>query len=38
MTNSIVSTDDVSTNVDDEELEIFCLIWLDDNTQSDDNR
>ncbi|CAF3804426.1 unnamed protein product [Rotaria sordida] len=38
MANSIVSTDDVSTNVDDEELEIFGLIWLDDNTQSEDNR
>ena len=38
MANAIVSTDDVSTNVDDEELEIFGLIWLDDNTQSEDNR
>ena len=30
--------EDFSTNTDDQPLEIFCLIWLDDNIDAKDNR
>ncbi|CAF2895311.1 unnamed protein product [Rotaria sp. Silwood2] len=31
MTTAILASDDFQTNTDDKNLEIFCLIWLDEN-------
>ncbi|CAF3739608.1 unnamed protein product [Rotaria sp. Silwood1] len=38
MAKAALPVDDFYTNVDDQQLEIFCLIWLDDNVQAKDNR
>ncbi|CAF1421185.1 unnamed protein product [Rotaria sordida] len=39
MASSIpVSYGDLLTNADDQQLEIFCIIWLDDNVQASDDR
>lgn len=38
MATSIDFMDDIVSNIDDQQLEIFCIIWLDDNTQASDNR
>ncbi|CAF3665526.1 unnamed protein product [Rotaria sp. Silwood1] len=38
MAKSALPIDDFHTNIDDEQLEIFCLIWLDDNISAKDNR
>ncbi|CAF4863184.1 unnamed protein product, partial [Rotaria sp. Silwood2] len=33
-----VSDDDVLTNADDQQFEVFCIIWLDNNMQANDDR
>ena len=33
-----LSYDDLLINADDQQLEIFCIIWLDDNVQASDDR
>ncbi|CAF4947529.1 unnamed protein product [Rotaria sp. Silwood1] len=38
MAESALSIDDLHTNIDDEQLEIFSLIWLDDNINAKDDR
>ena len=38
MATSAKFTSDYLANIDDEHLEIFCIIWLDDNSQANDNR
>ncbi|CAF3074563.1 unnamed protein product [Rotaria sp. Silwood2] len=38
MAASAVFTDDLLTNIDSQQLEIFCIIWLDDNAQVGANR
>ncbi len=38
MATSVDSMNDFLKNIDDQQLEIFCIIWLDDNTQASDNR
>lgn len=38
MATSIELMDDLVKNLDDRQLEIFCIIWLDDNKQDSDNR
>ncbi|CAF1281319.1 unnamed protein product [Rotaria sordida] len=38
MATAILPSDDFHTNTDDQHLEIFCLIWLDDNINAKDNR
>ncbi|CAF4914443.1 unnamed protein product [Rotaria sp. Silwood1] len=37
-TSTSLSYDEYGTNIDDQQLEIFCIIWLDDNTQASDDR
>ncbi|CAF5033552.1 unnamed protein product, partial [Rotaria sp. Silwood1] len=38
MATAILPSDDFLTNANDQQLEIFCLIWLDDNINTKDNR
>ncbi len=38
MATSVNDANDFLKNIDDHQLEIFCIIWLDDNTQASDNR
>lgn len=38
MATSADFVDDVLQDLDDQQLEIFCIIWLDDSTQASDNR
>ena len=38
MATSIEFKDDILRDLDDQQLEIFCIIWLDDNTETSDNR
>ena len=38
MAAAFAPTYDYYTNLDDQPLEIFCLIWLDDNMDAKDNR
>jgi len=38
MATSAKFMNDLLKNIDDQQLEIFCIIWLDDNTQNSDNR
>jgi hypothetical protein len=38
MATSAKFMNDLLKNIDDQQLEIFCIIWLDDNTQTSDNR
>ncbi|CAF1303903.1 unnamed protein product, partial [Rotaria sordida] len=38
MATAILPSDDFLTNADDQQFEIFCLIWLDDNINTKNNR
>ncbi|CAF1368927.1 unnamed protein product [Adineta steineri] len=38
MATSILSTDELHTSINDQELEMFCIVWLDDNTNTTDTR
>ncbi|CAF4930384.1 unnamed protein product [Rotaria sp. Silwood1] len=38
MTEAALPTDNFHGDIDDQSLEIFCIIWLDDNIQAKDNR
>ncbi|CAF1403772.1 unnamed protein product [Adineta steineri] len=38
MATSILSTDELHTSINDQELEKFCIVWLDDNTNTTNTR
>ena len=38
MATSAKVTNDLLKHIDDQQLEVFCITWLDDNIQAGDNR